>query len=157
MLYPDHTLNVQAYNDYSPLYLALNYAATYLLSFALCTCMLVHTALYHGPSLIKGMKRAKMEDEDIHSKLMRYYPEVPDWWYAAVFCLFFVFGLLAILVCFSFPIVVFFGGRVINFLWIWSVASYSIVVPYWRTDLVVVFCYGIPVVVCVAVGLHLCI
>lgn len=97
VLYPDHTLNIQAYNDYSPLYLTLSYAATYFLSFVLCTCMLVHTVLYHGPALMKGLKRAKMEDEDIHSKLMRYYPEVPDWWYAAVFCLFFVMGFLAIL------------------------------------------------------------
>ncbi|KAF8321391.1 oligopeptide transporter [Cantharellus anzutake] len=97
VLFPgNHTLNQEAYSTYSHLYLPLNYAFTYLLSFALCTCVLVHTALYHGPALISGLKRAKVEDDDVHAKLMRYYPEVPDWWYALVFSFFFVMGLLAI-------------------------------------------------------------
>jgi len=82
--------NATAYNEYSPLYLPATYAMTYLLAFALSTCVLVHTVLYHGRSLLNGMKRMRVEPDDIHAKLMRNYPEVPDWWYIVFFVGFFL-------------------------------------------------------------------
>ncbi|KAI9568837.1 OPT oligopeptide transporter protein-domain-containing protein [Boletus coccyginus] len=87
-------LNVTAYNEYSPLYLPATYAMTYLLAFALATCVLVHTVLYHGRSLINGMKKIRVEPDDIHAKLMRNYPEVPDWWYFFFFVTFFLLMVL---------------------------------------------------------------
>jgi OPT oligopeptide transporter protein len=69
---------------------------TYLLAFALSTCVIVHTGLYHGQSLINGLKRIKIEPDDIHAKLMRNYPEVPEWWYASAFCLFFGMAVIAV-------------------------------------------------------------
>lgn len=82
--------NVTAYNEYSPLYLPATFAMTYVLAFALSTCVLVHTVLYHGRSVINGMKRIRVEPDDIHAKLMRNYPEVPDWWYVLFFVGFFL-------------------------------------------------------------------
>ena len=87
-------LNVTAYNEYSPLYLPATYAMTYLLAFALATCVLVHTILYHGRSLLNGMKKIRVEPDDIHAKLMRIYPEVPDWWYLLFFVGFFLLMVL---------------------------------------------------------------
>lgn len=78
------------------MYLTINYAMTYFLAFALTTCILVHTALYHGKDLLKGLKRLKTEEDDIHAKLMRCYPEVPDWWYGLVFVIFFIVGIIGI-------------------------------------------------------------
>jgi OPT oligopeptide transporter protein len=89
------TFNQAAYDAYSPLYLSLGFVFTYISSFAVTTCVLVHTILYHGPALLNGMKRIKTEEDDVHAKLMRLYPEVPDWWYLAVFLFFFVMGILA--------------------------------------------------------------
>lgn len=86
---------MEAYNAYSPLYLPATYAVTYLLAFALSTCVLVHTLLYHGRTLINGLKRMRIEKDDIHAKLMRNYPEVPDWWYALSFVLFFSLAIVA--------------------------------------------------------------
>ncbi|KAF8141153.1 OPT oligopeptide transporter protein-domain-containing protein [Boletus edulis] len=40
--------------------------------------------------LINGMKRMRVEPDDIHAKLMRNYPEVPDWWYIVFFVGFFL-------------------------------------------------------------------
>jgi hypothetical protein len=57
--------------------------------------VIAHTALYHGHSLLNGVKRIKVERDDIHAKLMRGYPEVPDWWYAAVFVLSFGMAVVA--------------------------------------------------------------
>jgi hypothetical protein len=103
VLLPNDTFNETAYNLYSPLYLSTTYALTYLLSFALSTCALVHTALYHGKSLIDGLRKIKVENDDIHAKLMRNYREVPDWWYFTVFIFFFCVAVIAVEVgCFLF-------------------------------------------------------
>jgi OPT oligopeptide transporter protein len=85
ILQTDDRFNETAYAAYSPLYLPATYAMTYLLGFALMTCILVHTVLYHGEALLKGIKKIQIEPDDIHAKLMRNYPEVPDWWYLMVF------------------------------------------------------------------------
>ncbi|TFK45067.1 oligopeptide transporter [Crucibulum laeve] len=90
------TFDVDAYNNYSPLYLPATYAMTYLLAFALSTCVIVHTLLYHGRTLLNGIKRIRVEQDDIHAKLMRNYPEVPDWWYAIAFCVFFSLAVVAV-------------------------------------------------------------
>jgi len=74
-------LNETAYQEYSPLYLPITYATVYGISFMLSTAVIVHTILYHGKSMIGQFRRARGEEHDVHVKLMRNYPEVPDWWY----------------------------------------------------------------------------
>ncbi|OCB90278.1 OPT oligopeptide transporter [Sanghuangporus baumii] len=91
----DNQFNLTAYDEYSPLYLPATYAVTYLLAFTLSTCVIVHTLLYHGRSLLNGIKNIKIEKDDIHAKLMRNYPEVPDWWYLLVFVFFFGMAIVA--------------------------------------------------------------
>ncbi|KAJ7647777.1 OPT oligopeptide transporter protein-domain-containing protein [Roridomyces roridus] len=90
------TFDPEAYALYSPLYLPATYAMTYLLAFALSTCVIVHTLLYHGRSLLNGIKKMRVESDDIHAKLMRNYPEVPDWWYLLSFCVFFSLAIVAV-------------------------------------------------------------
>ena len=77
------------YEAYSALYLPGPYAIVYLLAFALSTALLVHTVLYHSRTVYNGIKRVQTEDEDVHAKLMRAYPEVPDSWYIGI-CLAFL-------------------------------------------------------------------
>jgi hypothetical protein len=96
VLKKDDTFNLTAYEEYSPLYLPATYAMTYLLAFALSTCVIVHTVLYHGHILWNGLKKIRVEEDDIHAKLMRYYPEVPDWWYGAALAVFFSLGVVAV-------------------------------------------------------------
>lgn len=96
MLKHDDTFDSEAYDNYSPLYLPATYAMTYLLAFALSTCVIVHTLLYHGRTLLNGLKKMRVESDDIHAKLMRNYPEVPDWWYASAFCVFFSLAVVAV-------------------------------------------------------------
>ena len=85
ILTPDIRLNLTAYQEYSPIYLSASYSMTFMLSFALSTAIIVHTILYHGPRIYRGMLNIRSEVDDIHLKLMRQYPEVPDWWYLALF------------------------------------------------------------------------
>jgi hypothetical protein len=95
VLTTEDKFDMDAYNNYSPLYLPATLAMTYLLAFALSTCVLVHTLLYHGRTLVNGFKKIKVEKDDIHAKLMRNYPEVPDWWYGIAFVTFFACAIVA--------------------------------------------------------------
>ncbi|ORX35494.1 OPT oligopeptide transporter protein-domain-containing protein [Kockovaella imperatae] len=85
VLNSDLTLNVTAYSEYSPPYLSASYSVTFTAAFALSTAIVVHTILYHGPRIYRSVLNVRTEVEDIHMKLMRQYPEVPDWWYLALF------------------------------------------------------------------------
>lgn len=95
VLLPTDVFSPTAYYAYSPLYLPATYTITYLLAFALSTCVLTHTALYHGQTLLNGLKRVKIERDDVHARLMRNYPEVPDWWYALAFVTFLAVAVVA--------------------------------------------------------------
>jgi OPT family oligopeptide transporter len=88
--------NETAYNDYSPLYLPATYAVCYLIAFALSTCVITHTLLYHGKALLAGIKKIRVESDDIHAKLMRSYPEVPEWWYLLSILVFFSLAIVAV-------------------------------------------------------------
>ncbi|KAI0073570.1 OPT superfamily oligopeptide transporter [Panus rudis PR-1116 ss-1] len=107
VLNPDSTFNATAFDEYSPLYLPASYAITYLVAFALSSCVVVHTLLYHGRAIWKGLGvlgkwrrvRRRVGDPythpDIHFKLMKIYPEVPSWWYSLVFAIFFGLAIVA--------------------------------------------------------------
>lgn len=82
------SLNVTAYQEYSPLYLPITYATVYGLALALSTAAIVHTIIYHGKDIVNQIRKIKIEEDDIHAKLMRHYPEVPDWWYWSYLVLF---------------------------------------------------------------------
>ena len=76
-------LNETAYDAYSQPHVPVTYSIYWGAAFALSSAALVHTAVYHGPDIVKRVRGVKVEDEDVHMKLMRAYPEVPDWWYIA--------------------------------------------------------------------------
>lgn len=96
VLNTDDTFDLNAYDNYSPLYLPATYAVCYLIAFTLSTCVITHTLLYHGKSLLNGIKKMRVETDDIHAKLMRNYPEVPDWWYLTAFSVFFALAIVAV-------------------------------------------------------------
>jgi len=87
--------DLRNYEAYSALYLPGPYAMVYLVAFALSTALLVHTILYHGGTIYNGIKHGKVE-EDVHVKLMRAYPEVPDSWYASICLLSFAVAVVAV-------------------------------------------------------------
>lgn len=88
--------DLNAYNNYSPLYLPASWAMTYLMAFALTSCVLVHTALFHWRTIVGSVHRMKVEKDDIHAKLMAAYPEVPLWWYSVMFVGFFALAIVAV-------------------------------------------------------------
>src|SRR5258708_21994307 len=69
-------------------------AILYLLMFALstaCSSMI----LYHAHTIYQGIKRVEVEG-DVHTKLMRAYPEVPDSWYISTCLVFFAVAVVTV-------------------------------------------------------------
>ncbi|TIA79936.1 hypothetical protein E3P92_03017 [Wallemia ichthyophaga] len=88
--------NQTAYEAYSPLYISATYSMVYLLGYAVATAVLVHTILYHGKAIWYGMRNFKFEEDDIHAKLMRRYPDVPHWWYLSYMVVFLALSIAAV-------------------------------------------------------------
>lgn len=84
VLTPDYLFDEAKYKEYSPLFLSTTFSLTYGLSFAGIASVIVHTALFHGQEIWQRAKASKADEEDVHTRLMRKYPEAPDWWYGAL-------------------------------------------------------------------------
>ncbi|KAG0032769.1 hypothetical protein BGZ82_006400 [Podila clonocystis] len=81
----DNILNQNKYRAYGPVRMDSFFALTYGVGFAGLTATVVHVVLYHGKEMMDRWRSAREENEDIHSRLMRAYPEVPDYWYGMLF------------------------------------------------------------------------
>jgi hypothetical protein len=90
------TLDEAAYKEYSPPYVSASLNMTYTIAYALTTAMLVHTALWHGPRIWRGIRNKQGETPDIHAKLMSVYRTVPSWWYGAVFLVLFALAVVCV-------------------------------------------------------------
>ncbi|KAF9285273.1 hypothetical protein BGZ68_004000 [Mortierella alpina] len=75
------------YKAYGPLRMDSFFALTYGVGFAGLAATVVHVVLYNGREMLDRWKSARQQNEDIHSRLMRAYPEVPGWWYLSLFVL----------------------------------------------------------------------
>ncbi|GJJ72977.1 hypothetical protein EMPS_05335 [Entomortierella parvispora] len=98
MVLRDDILDEEAYLSYGPLRMDSFFALTYGVGFAGLTATLVHVILHNGPEIVARWKSARAENEDIHSRLMRVYPEVPDWWYGLLFVITFALSMITCVV-----------------------------------------------------------
>lgn len=105
VLTAETTLDEEGYLNYSMLFMSTTYTVVYALSFTLSTAAIVHTILYNGKDIYLKFRNAQTEMEDVHAKLMRNYPEVPNWWYWAIFVVFAGIGIATIEVSVQPPIV----------------------------------------------------
>ncbi|KAK4439468.1 Oligopeptide transporter 3 [Sesamum alatum] len=82
ILTPQYELNIPAYEQYSKLYLSPLFALSIGSGFARFTATLTHVALFHGSDIWKQSRSAvKNVKLDIHTKLMKSYKQVPQWWF----------------------------------------------------------------------------
>ncbi|EXJ88182.1 OPT family small oligopeptide transporter [Capronia coronata CBS 617.96] len=79
---PNGTVNKEAYEAYSPMFLPAAYALTYGLSFANLTGIFLHVGLYYGKDLWSGWKGTSKQD--VHARIMSRYRQVPWWWFAVI-------------------------------------------------------------------------
>jgi len=92
----DASLNLTAYEGYSPLFLSTTFAMSYGLSFAAITATIMHAILFFRKQIWVQSRRSIHEQPDIHARLMSRYKQVPEWWYMTLFVIMFVIGIVAI-------------------------------------------------------------
>ena len=85
ILTPEYTLDIDKYEAYSPLFLSTTFALAYGLSFASILSLVTHTALFHGQEIWIRARLSLGEEPDVHTKMMRKYPEAPWWWFGITF------------------------------------------------------------------------
>ncbi|KAJ1956537.1 hypothetical protein EC988_001293 [Linderina pennispora] len=90
------TLIRDAYEEYSPVYQTVFFALCYGQGLATLGAIISHTILYHGKDIVQRFKDARSSIDDVHARLMRAYPEVPDWWYAVLFVVAFAMAMVTI-------------------------------------------------------------
>ncbi|KAJ3745806.1 small oligopeptide transporter [Lentinula detonsa] len=88
--------NMQAYEDYSPLYLSMNFVVAYGLSFIAIGATVTHGIIYLRKPTWLHFKRSLQEQPDIHARLMSKYRRVRGWYYACVFVVTFAMACLCI-------------------------------------------------------------
>ncbi|KAF9286790.1 hypothetical protein BGZ68_002542 [Mortierella alpina] len=81
----DGILDEAKYLAYGPVRMDSFFALTYGVGFAGLMAIAVHVILYHGKEMVARWKSTRSEHDDIHSRLVAAYPEVPDWWYGLLF------------------------------------------------------------------------
>ncbi|KAJ8650203.1 hypothetical protein MRB53_003226 [Persea americana] len=78
-------LDMDAYKRNGPLSLSTFFAMTYGIGFAALTATVVHVFLFHGSEIWRLMKSAFNEKRmDVHTRLMRKYNQVPEWWFVCI-------------------------------------------------------------------------
>ncbi|KAI0374504.1 OPT oligopeptide transporter [Pilatotrama ljubarskyi] len=88
--------DAEKYKAYSPLFMPTTLQLAYGTQFAMITAVVVHTFLWYRHDIVRQFRRSLRDEKDIHARLMMAYPEVPGWWYGALFIVAFVFGVVAI-------------------------------------------------------------
>lgn len=84
--------DAEKYEQYSPPFLGAGNVVIYMFFFGVYTSTLTYAALYHRREMVTGFKglvnsfrRNKVATDeselDVHHRLMKKYPEVPEWWY----------------------------------------------------------------------------
>ncbi|GAV71816.1 LOW QUALITY PROTEIN: Nol1_Nop2_Fmu domain-containing protein/OPT domain-containing protein [Cephalotus follicularis] len=82
---PKFHIDMEAYEREGRLYISSFFAMTYGFCFASMTATVVHVLLFHGRDIWQLSKSAFQEKKmDLHTKLMRKYKQVPQWWFLCI-------------------------------------------------------------------------
>ncbi|KAF9580517.1 hypothetical protein BGW38_002815 [Lunasporangiospora selenospora] len=93
----DYSVNEQLYEAGPPANMAPMYALGFMTSFVALAGCISHVVCFHGAEIWANWKRAVgSTEEDVHTKMMRVYPEVPQLWYAIFYV---IMAGLAIVAC----------------------------------------------------------
>ncbi|CAN8308173.1 unnamed protein product [Cochlearia groenlandica] len=75
-------IDLQAYERQGPLYLSTLFAMSYGFGFAALSATITHVALFHGRGILEQSKESFKEKKmDVHTRLMKRYKQVPEWWF----------------------------------------------------------------------------
>ncbi|CAI9116102.1 OLC1v1017168C1 [Oldenlandia corymbosa var. corymbosa] len=87
-------LDVPMYEKLGPLRMSMFFAISYALSFAGVVATLTHVACFNGKEIIAKFKASNKGKVDIHTKLMKQYKDIPNWWFHGALALSVALGLV---------------------------------------------------------------
>ncbi|KAI3904268.1 hypothetical protein MKW92_041097 [Papaver armeniacum] len=90
-------LDAMQYAQQGRINLSTFFAVSYGIGFAAVTATLTHVALFHGKEIWEkwtASRASRKEKEDIHTRLMKEYKEIPNWWFYLMLGATFVISLL---------------------------------------------------------------
>ncbi|XP_051124127.1 oligopeptide transporter 4-like [Andrographis paniculata] len=73
--------DLQAYNKLGHINLSTFFALTYGLNFAAVVATLTHVIMFNGKEIYERYKASHKGKADIHTRLMRKYKDIPNWWF----------------------------------------------------------------------------
>ncbi|XP_009368318.2 oligopeptide transporter 4 [Pyrus x bretschneideri] len=74
-------LDISKYEEQGRIHLSMFFALTYGFGFATIASTLTHVALFYGREILDRYRASYKGKEDIHTRLMRRYKDIPSWWF----------------------------------------------------------------------------
>ncbi|XP_021833452.1 oligopeptide transporter 4-like [Prunus avium] len=74
-------LDIPKYEEQGRIHLSTFFALTYGFGFATIASTLTHVALFYGREILDRYRASYKGKEDIHTRLMRRYKDIPSWWF----------------------------------------------------------------------------
>ncbi|CAA7393956.1 unnamed protein product [Spirodela intermedia] len=74
-------IDMPAYEKQGRISLSMFFALTYGFGFATISSTLSHVGLFYGREIYARMRASYKNKEDIHTRLMRVYEDIPGWWF----------------------------------------------------------------------------
>ncbi|KAJ7965863.1 Oligopeptide transporter like [Quillaja saponaria] len=87
-------IDMQAYEKQGRINLSAFFSLTYGLGFAAIVSTLTHVALFNGREIYRQFRASYSGKQDIHTRLMKKYKDIPNWWFHLMLLLSFVLSLV---------------------------------------------------------------
>ncbi|KAK4340083.1 hypothetical protein RND71_041545 [Anisodus tanguticus] len=77
-------LDIGKYEEQGQIHMSMFFALTYGFGFATIASTLTHVALFYGREIYERFRASYKGKDDIHTRLMRKYKDIPSWWFNAL-------------------------------------------------------------------------
>ncbi|KAH8927274.1 OPT oligopeptide transporter [Atractiella rhizophila] len=143
LLNADYTLNEELFEQFGPPRMSANLRWAYFFSYVAYIGAFLSCALFEGPAIVRSLRAAWRGDavyNNILTKMIRKYPQVPIWWNIALFAgsFFALLGLVLKKDILYMPIYSYFVGLVFGILivipmgYIYAISGYQVPVGYFN-------------------------
>ncbi|KAJ6385508.1 hypothetical protein OIU77_028650 [Salix suchowensis] len=74
-------LDIPNYEKQGRIHLSMFFALSYGFGFATIAATLSHVAFFYGREILQRYRASSKGEEDIHTRLMKRYKDIPSWWF----------------------------------------------------------------------------
>ncbi|CAI8618004.1 unnamed protein product [Vicia faba] len=74
-------IDLAKYQEQGRIHLSVFFSLTYGFGFATIASTITHVVCFHGREITERYRASKNGKEDIHTKLMKNYKDIPSWWF----------------------------------------------------------------------------